>query len=165
VVPDDELEVEELVVPDDELELELDAVGAAAAVSEVLVFFADVLPALAEVAVPALRVPRAVVVTAVALGVVAVPSAVAPWETMSVITPVASTAVITSARLTRPSRRSAASRPACAWVLVARSPSSRGALTGSPGGGELRGLPGARFDMDRVSCAPVRKLSGTRVNV
>jgi hypothetical protein len=102
-VEPDELESPEELVSD---ELDLDAVGAAVAVSEVLVRFADALVELVLLVAPSVvRLRLAAVVV-----VVVVPSAVAACETTSVIKPVANTAVTTSERFTRESRRSAASR-------------------------------------------------------
>jgi hypothetical protein len=102
----EELEPEEVVSD----ELALDVVGAAAAVIELLVCLADVLVEPAVAAVAAVTLLRVVVVAASAF-VVVVPSALAAFEEItSVITPVAMTAVTTSERFTRESRRSAASR-------------------------------------------------------
>ena len=93
-------------------------VGAAAALSEVLACFADAL-----VELPVVVVSAATLVLAVEV----VPSAVAAFEEItSVITPVAMTAVTTSERLIRASRRSAASRTSWVRVLMPDLPESRG---------------------------------------
>ena len=107
--PPEEVEPDELESPEELVsdELDLDAVGAAVAVSEVLVRFADALVELVLVVAPSIVRLRLAVVVVV---VVVVPSAVAACETRSVIKPVAITAVTTSERFTRESRRSAASR-------------------------------------------------------
>jgi hypothetical protein len=99
-----ELDLPELPLSEDLLAVEV--VGAAAVVSEVLVFFVEVLAVLAEL------VAALTTVWLLLDWVVVVPSAVAARETTSVITPAAITAVTASVRLISVRRLSPASRRA-----------------------------------------------------